>query len=488
MEKNARLPEVLIASSDKKESARLTRLKQDGTIRKIAPRVYTSNLSDSEDIIVKRNLYKIIGNLYPGALISHRSAFELRPSPDGHFYLTYKYTKNVTIPSVTLHLLEGAGPLASDIPYLDGLYISSPARAYLENLQLGYVRNGISKCVAQSDLEEKLEKKLLANGENELNRLRDEAKPIATNLHLENEFNLLDKIIGAILSTREADTLQSETAKAWAAGEPYDTQRIELFSNLFEHLSNRDFKYYPDINTTETAYRNFAFFESYFSNYIEGTEFEVEEAKQIVDTGVALPTRDEDSHDVLGTFYLTSNRKEMSIVPASPEELIGILQRRHSILLSARPTKTPGLFKEHNNKAGNSHFVDYRLVRGTLKKAFEIYRAIQDPVAKAYFILFLVSEVHPFNDGNGRISRIMMNAELTAAGLPKIIIPTVFRIDYIDALKRLTQNGEPTTIIRAMERVRLFSSGLNGSNYDLLKDYLEECNAFKDEAEYILRF
>ena len=488
MEKNTQLPEVLIASSDKKLSAKITRLKKEEKIRKIAARVYTSNLTDTPERIVGRNLYKIIGQLYPGALISHRSAFELRPSAQGHLYLTHAYTKNITLPGVTLHLLAGPKPMVIDIPYLDGLFISNPARAYLENLQLGYVRNGISKCLPQAELERRLEKKLLANGEKELNHLRDQAREIAADLKMDNEFRLLDKIIGAILSTREAETLQSETAKAWAAREPYDSQRIELFTSLFEHLANKDFKHYPDINSAETAYKNFAFFESYFSNYIEGTEFEVEEAKQIVDTGVALPTRDEDSHDVLGTFYITSNRKEMSILPKDPDDLVGILQRRHSILLSARPTKSPGLFKEQNNKAGNSHFVDYRLVRGTLKKGFEIYRAIQDPVARAYFILFMISEVHPFTDGNGRISRIMMNAELSAAGMSKIIIPTVYRIDYIDALKRLTQNGEPSTIIRAMERVRLFSSGLDGTDYDALKAYLEQCNAFKDEQEYILRF
>ena len=488
MEKNPQLPEVLIASSDKKLSAMITRLKKEEKIRKIAARVYTSNLTDTPENIVGRNLYKIIGQLYPGALISHRSAFELRPSAQGHFYLTYAYTKNITLPGVTLHLIAGPKPISIDIPYLDGLFISNPARAYLENLQLGYVRNGISKCLPQAELEQRLEKKLLANGEKELNHLRDQAREIAADLKMDNEFRLLDKIIGAILSTREAETLQSETAKAWAAGEPYDSARIELFTLLFEHLASKDFKHYPDINTTEHAYKNFAFFESYFSNYIEGTEFEVDQAKQIVDTGVALPTRDEDSHDVLGTFYITSNRKEMSILPKDPDDLIGILQRRHSILLSARPTKSPGLFKEQNNKAGNSHFVDYRLVRGTLKKGFEIYRAIQDPVARAYFILFMISEVHPFTDGNGRISRIMMNAELSAAGMSKIIIPTVYRIDYIDALKRLTQNGEPAIIIRAMERVRLFSSGLDGSDYDTLKAYLEQCNAFRDEQEYILRF
>ena len=74
--------------------------------------------------------------------------------------------------------------------------------------------------------------------------------------------------------------------------------------------------------------------------------------------------------------------------------------------------------------------------------------------------------------------------------MPKVYVAstTVYRIDYIDALKRLTQNGEPATIIRAMERVRLWSSSLDGSDYDALKAYLEKCNAFRNEQEYILKF
>lgn len=488
MENFTKIPEVIIASSQKKQSELITRLKKEGKIRKIAARVYTSNDTDSDETIIRRNFFRILGGLYPGAVISHRSAFELRPTEEGHFYLTHSYTRKVSLPGVIIHLLEGPKAQEGDIPYLDGLYISNTARAYLENLQKDYVRNGVSKCLTQSELEEKLEKKLLANGEKELNRIRDDARTVSKQLDMEAEYHLLDKIIGAILATREAEVLLSSSARSWAAGEPYDTDRINLFSLLFEQLANKEFKHYPETNTSDEAFKNIAFFESYFSNYIEGTEFEVQEAKQIVDTGVSIPARDEDSHDVLGTFYICSNRKELSLVPQTPDDLINLLQRRHAVLLSARPSKTPGLFKEQNNKAGNSHFVDYRLVRGTLKKSFEIYRALGDPVAKAYFMLFLVSEVHPFNDGNGRISRIMMNAEFTSGGLSKVIIPTVYRIDYIDALKRLTQNGEPATLIRAMERVRLFSSGLDGSGYDGLRLYLEHCNAFKDEPEYILRF
>jgi len=39
--------------------------------------------------------------------------------------------------------------------------------------------------------------------------------------------------------------------------------------------------------------------------------------------------------------------------------------------------------------------------------------------------------VHPFLHGNGRIARILINAELTNAGLLKIIVPTVYRDDYM---------------------------------------------------------
>lgn len=141
-----------------------------------------------------------------------------------------------------------------------------------------------------------------------------------------------------------------------------------------------------------------------------------------------------------------------------------------------------------NNHAGETYFVDYNLVKGTLRKGFEFYQALHEPFARAIMMLFMVSEVHPFNDGNGRISRIMMNAELTHAGEAKIIIPTVFRDDYILTLRRLTRQGDPEAIIRAMQRVHLFSSKLDAHNLTSMIEYLRSCNAFKRSNEGILQF
>lgn len=489
MERNTLLNhEIVMASSDKATSNFITRMKKEGRIVKIAPKIYTTNLNDTAENLIRRNLFFILGELYPGAVLSHRSAFECRPTNDGHIYLTHTYTKKIHLPGIIVHLLEGHKALPQDYPFMGGLHISCSARAYLENLQTGYTRDGVAKCLTREAVEEKLDKMLQTNGEAELNRLRDAAREIAGELDMTDEFQRLDAIIGALLSTKPSKILTSTVAEARALGEPFDSQRLNLFGTLMAALNEREFENLPDPNETEEAYNNFAFFESYFSNYIEGTEFEVDDARQIIKTRTPMPARNADSHDVLGTYYIVSNRKEMSITPTSSDHLLDILQHRHRIMMSARAEASPGMFKTQNNRAGETHFVNFQQVRGTLKKGFEVYSALRHPFARALFMLFMISEVHPFTDGNGRISRIMMNAELTAAGQSKIIIPTVFRTDYLSALRQLTRRDNPEKLINAILRVRKFSYNLRGDDFTAMRNYMERCHAFHEEDEYILTF
>ena len=248
-------------------------------------------------------------------------------------------------------------------------------------------------------------------------------------------------------------------------------------------MHNKEFKLYPDKNSTHNSFRHFAFFEAYFSNYIEGTVFEVSEAKNIIDTGIALPNRGGDSHDILGTYRLVSNKNEIGIVPDNENKFLELLQSRHAILMSARTDKNPGLFKEINNKAGSTHFVDAKLVRGTLMRGFEYYKALVHPFARAAYIMFLVSEVHPFDDGNGRIARVMMNAELVQAQQSKIIIPTVYRDDYILTLKKLTNRREPNSFVEMLIKAHTFSNNLFSEDYDALYNYILSHNAFYEPDE-----
>jgi Fic family protein len=300
---------------------------------------------------------------------------------------------------------------------------------------------------------------------------------------MQREFEKLNAIISSLLTTYTSRILVSPAAKARAHGLPYDVDRLQLFERLFTELQQREFKSRPDKNISNQSFGNFAFFESYFSNYIEGTVFKVEEAREIIETQQPIPTRDEDSHDVLGTYQLVSNRREMSTVPTSGDHLLEILKYRHRILLSARQSKSPGNFKDIDNYAGNTKFVEHGLVPGTLVKAYEYYNIIQNPFAKAIFMMFIISEVHPFLDGNGRLARVMMNAELVKTGEAKIIIPTVYRDDYIGALRKMTRRSEPDTYIRMMERAHAFSENVYGDNREEMEAYLESCNAFTEDTE-----
>lgn len=480
------LQDVIFSSSNPAISRVISKLEKSGQIKKIAPRVYTPAIEESPEIVIRRNLFKVIGHLFPGIMLSHRTALEFKPTSTGDMFFSSSSERKVRLPGITLNIMKGPAPMEGDNMNTE-LRASQTERAILENLQESRKPGPRSRTLTLPEIEERLENIVRVHKEKGLNEFRDKAKQISTELGMEKEFDKLNKLISAILTTKPSNILSSPIAIARALGHPYDPNRIQIFEKLFVELKQREFADMPDKNVTQLAFRNFAFFESYFSNFIEGTKFTIEEAIEIIETGQPLITRDEDSHDVLGTYQLVSSRKEMSLTPTTPDKLLEILQYRHAILLSARPAKNPGLLKTKNNQAGSSYFVDHTLVNGTLTQAFELYLGLKDPFAKAAYMMFMISDVHPFDDGNGRIARVMMNAELVAKGQTKIIIPSVFREDYLGGLRLLTRKQEPDTYIRMLQRAQLFSATVYGKDMDQMLHILKASDAFEEGEDYILK-
>jgi Fic family protein len=480
-----KLKEILIGTAE--NSKEIGNLEREGMVRKIAPRIYTSNLTDSPEKIIRRNWYHLVSELFPDAQLSHRSALDHVPTSNGHLYLTRKSKNSIELPGLTLHFISGPSPLEDDSLFFGNLRISSLPRAYLENLQRTKGTGEESKALSRHELEEKIEKFIRVKGEEALNQIRGKAKEIAPKLGMEKEAEELTRLISAMLGTGVSKKLVSPIAKSRVLGEPVDPDRIELFESLYHELIKKEYPDYPEENRTTQAYQNFAFFEGYFSNYIEGTEFTLDEAKSIITTEMPIPARDEDSHDILGTYQIVSNQKEMAVTPTSPDHFLTLLKERHAILLSARASKNPGEFKDKNNRAGNTEFVDKELVRGTLKKGYEWYSILRHPFAKAAYMMFLVSEVHPFLDGNGRIARVMMNAELSSQKLAKIIIPTVYREDYMGAIKKLTKLREGDAYIRMLQKAWTFSSQVHQQQFDQMEKFLTQRNAFLTHKEGYLK-
>lgn len=267
---------------------------------------------------------------------------------------------------------------------------------------------------------------------------------------------------------------------ARAAGLPYDPQRLDVFQRLFTELTGSA----PVTRLARpTDGPALPFFEAYFSNFIEGTEFAVDEAADIVFKGHIPQARPEDAHDVLGTWNVVSDQHEMSRLPRNFDELATLLKSRHMRIMEGRPDKGPGRFKADANRAGSTLFVAPELVEGTLAKGFEIYRGLASPLHRAIFMMFVVSEVHPFTDGNGRAARIMMNAELVAAGENRIIVPAVYRNNYLMALKALSQNGIAGALVRTMDFAQRYTAAVDFADLDLARLILDRTHAFADPNE-----
>jgi hypothetical protein len=161
--------EIIFSSSDPSISRKISAAEKAGKLKKLTPRIYTTNLLDSEENIVKRNLIDILAWRYPNAVISHRSAQELRPTEDGEFFLTYNFRKKISdLPGITLNMNEGPKAVEGDIQ-LNGIYIASEYRWMLECMQISKRKGQQSKVLPISFIETRLEKMILIQGEDKLN-------------------------------------------------------------------------------------------------------------------------------------------------------------------------------------------------------------------------------------------------------------------------------------------------------------------------------
>jgi fido (protein-threonine AMPylation protein) len=467
----------------------VSRAVRDGRARKLHGRLYTTNMVEQPDAIIRRNLWRVVSLLFPGTVVSHRTALEMRPTPGGTVFLTGPSNRLVELPGLRVRLLMGPGQLPGDAPFIQDLLKASEARALLECLKLRQVRGAESPGLPRPEIERRLERITLRGGD-ALNRLRDAAREIAPELKAEAAFEEMNALIGTLLGTRSV-SLQDPAARAQAAGSPYDPGRLQLFQLLLEALAEWPSVSRPDEVRQGPAWEHLAFFDAYFSNFIEGTEFRVEEAVEIVFEHRIPEARPEDAHDVLGTYALVANSQEMGQsalrFAQEPDGFLELLKQRHRVIMQARPDKRPGQFKLKGNQAGNTYFVEPDRVEGTLRQGFELFRSLTDPFHRAAFMMFLLTEVHPFDDGNGRTARAFMNAELISGGERRILIPIVYRQDYILSLKALSQTDRPRPLIRMLDRAQAFAAGIDFGDFEEAIRRLHQARAFDTNEDALLR-
>jgi fido (protein-threonine AMPylation protein) len=365
------------------------------------------------------------------------------------------------------------------MPHMNGLFYSSRPRAWLDNMRPSRARGGTARTLTAAEREQELNRLVSIRGRNALNELRDQARQLAPRIGAQDEFAAFDDLVGALLGTRDA-SLATHGGAAARAGQPHDVRRIELFDTLQAALL---IEALPHRQEQPKSFPALSFIEAYLSNWIEGTEFELHEAEEIVFERAVPEQRYEDAHDILGTFDVVNDATKRAMVPTSDDELIDLLRSHHAAILERRPQALPGEFKRRENRAGATTFVHPDLVEGTLREGFRYLEALPRGLARAIFFQFLISEVHPFADGNGRIARVLMNAELSAQSAQRIVIPLVYRDNYLQSLRALSRNSDPSPLIRVLDFAQRYAAAIPWQDLRTAERVLDETNAFVTPEE-----
>jgi len=474
-------------TGDAAEDKRIWRLHASGQLEKLANGIYYQQEGETREAEIRRNWQRLVVKLVRDAVITDRTAMEVKPvrhSNDGPYnvYVVAPRSRwTFELPGLSIHVRKGHGPANGDIPYL-GTYLAGQERRLLDNLAFSRARQGDgSRTLGKAAVEAKLDELCRANGAEYLNGIRDRARHLAPLLDRETEFQRLNGIIGTLLNTHK-DKMVTPQGRARAAATPIDVACVERFQKLITYMADRAPQAVLNADTNPDRLMASSFVEAYFSNYIEGTEFAVDQATEIVFEGKMPDDRPEDGHDVLGTYLQLVERVERPPSRTSFEEFKDEIRTRHGRLMESRPGVKPGQFKTQANRAGDTSFVTPDLLEGTLKEGHAMMASIQDPFHRSLFLHYMMAEIHPFNDGNGRISRILMTRELLSANLSRIVVPTVFRDDYVDSLRALSRRDEPSIFVRNLEFCQRVSAACSASTTAAAIDLWAKTYAFCEDA------
>jgi hypothetical protein len=414
----------------------LARGQREGRYVKVAKGIYSADTVTPLDAIVAANLWRIVAEFCPDAILVDRTAALGGRADRGVVTIaTDARSTDLDLPGVRV-LVRPRVAHGTDLPWPEGLRIAAPARALVDNLAPSRGRGGRpGRTLTAGELEDWLAEKRISYGEVRFRQLEASGCDIAAQLGRGPEEV---RALFATVEGRAADArVRGELARAALQGSAWDARRLGLFAACAERLAAVDVPALP----APAEDGELPFYEAYFSNFIEGTEFTVPDAREIVETQVPPARRAPDGHDLLGTYRCVVDPIGRATTSEDPDETVALLLTRHQTLMAGRPDVGPGAFKERANRSGGTEFVRPELVLGTLLRAFARKVDLPPGLSRALYVMLVVAEVHPFADGNGRAARLMMNAELSAVGQCRIVIPTVLRNDSIAALRRFSNHG-----------------------------------------------
>jgi Fic family protein len=199
---------------------------------------------------------------------------------------------------------------------------------------------------------------------------------------------------------------------------------------------NEEYRNMPN-SAKEKSKENFAIKFTYNTQRIEGSTLSLKETADLLEKGITpsfKPIRDvkeAEAHKKI-FFDMLNYEKDLNL---------RVILNWHKNLMQETKKDIAGKIRNHNVEIAQSKFKPPMHIEldALLKEFFDWYNKEKKklhPVELAALVHLKFVTIHPFFDGNGRISRLMTNFALKKNKFPLLDIPYTKRSSYYNALER----------------------------------------------------
>jgi Fic family protein len=183
---------------------------------------------------------------------------------------------------------------------------------------------------------------------------------------------------------------------------------------------------------------------TYTSNAIEGNTLSAVETTLVIEQGVTIGGKPLKDHlEALDHYDAIRYVRELARHESPLTE--GDIRNLHRLVMQRSAPETAGSYATSNRyvrtETGRYSFpspAEVPPLMSDLSAWLATAGATPDIAFEAHLRLV---RIHPFNDGNGRTARLLMNLILIRAGYPPVAVRPEDRVEYIGALQR-EQGGD----------------------------------------------
>jgi Fic family protein len=183
---------------------------------------------------------------------------------------------------------------------------------------------------------------------------------------------------------------------------------------------------------------------TYTSNAIEGNTLSAVETTLVIEQGVTIggkPLKDHlealDHYDAI-RYVRELGRQTTVLTESDVRNLHRLVMQRSRPDIAGRYADLPRYVRTETGR----HAFPPPAIIPSLMGDFAAWLGTEpDTPDKAFTAHRRLVDIHPFNDGNGRTARLLMNLVLIRGGYPPVAVRPEDRVDYVRSLQRAQAGG-----------------------------------------------